>query len=298
MGENDAKPGGLWPGRDGMRAVAASLRLSLPNRVSLAALPPADAKDARGWLTDPARAALSWPERGAMLAVALVPDEPERPPPPSAAGDARAWPEPIDDAAFLGPLGEYVRLAAPHTEADPAAVLLQVLVLFGNAIGRGAFVEVGPDRHHGNEFLVVVGETSGGRKGTSLGVAKAVFEGVDDEWLGGRVLSGLSSGEGLIHAVRDPVEGQQPCKEKGRTVDYEKIVTDPGVADKRLVADEPEFVGVLKQAERSENILSAVARQAWESGHLRTLTNQGDRRARFADRAHHQSGTQEVPRRG
>ena len=217
---------------------------------------------------------------GAMTVAKAVASQPGhglgggRPAPPSPTdGPAdRPWPDPIDPAAFVGPLGDYVRLVEADTEADPVAVLLQLLVLFGNVIGRGAFVPVGAVQHHTNEFLVIVGETSGGRKGTSFADARAAFAGVDDAWLDGRVLSGLSSGEGLIHAVRDTTEEQQPIKEKGRTVGYETVVTDPGVEDKRLVAVESEFVGVLKQAERQGNILSVVCRQAWESGRLRTLT--------------------------
>jgi hypothetical protein len=58
--------------------------------------------------------------------------------------------------------------------------------------------------------------------------------------------AGLSSGEGLIHAVRDPVtkvnkEGQEET-------------VDPGVADKRLLIKESEFSRVLRVMGRPENI--------------------------------------------
>jgi hypothetical protein len=51
------------------------------------------------------------------------------------------------------------------------------------------------------------------------------------------VVGGLSSGEGLIHAVRDPVEKQEPIRERGSraVTGYETVVADPGVADKRLL---------------------------------------------------------------
>ena len=45
------------------------------------------------------------------------------------------WPEPLDEAAFHGLAGEFVRMVEPHTEADPNALLVQVLVSYGNAIG-------------------------------------------------------------------------------------------------------------------------------------------------------------------
>src|SRR5262249_52272513 len=50
------------------------------------------------------------------------------------------------------------------------------------------------------------------------------------------------------------------------------VETDSGVSDKRLLVYEPELASVLKQVERQGNVLSAMLRQAWESGDLRTLT--------------------------
>ena len=46
---------------------------------------------------------------------------------------------------------------------------------------------------------------------------------------------------------------------------------DAGVADKRLLVVESEFASVLKMNSREGNILSAVLRQAWDEGDLRTL---------------------------
>ena len=42
------------------------------------------------------------------------------------------WPEPLDEAAFYGAAGEAVRAMAPHTEADPAALMVQFLTGVGN----------------------------------------------------------------------------------------------------------------------------------------------------------------------
>jgi DNA-binding transcriptional ArsR family regulator len=84
-------------------------------------------------------------------------------------------------------------------------------------------------------------------------------------------MGGLSSGEGLIWAVRDPIREPVPIKEKGKTIRYEKQITDEGEADKRLLVTEPEFASVLQRAERETNTLSAIIRQAWDSGSLRVL---------------------------
>jgi len=41
------------------------------------------------------------------------------------------WPDPLRADAFHGVAGELVRLLEPHTEADPAAMLLQFLIAWG-----------------------------------------------------------------------------------------------------------------------------------------------------------------------
>jgi hypothetical protein len=63
---------------------------------------------------------------------------------------------------------------------------------------------VGADEHGVNENLLVVGDTSSGRKGMALSQVRAVMASVDPEWAATRALSGLSTGEGLTYAVRDP----------------------------------------------------------------------------------------------
>jgi hypothetical protein len=93
------------------------------------------------------------------------------------------------------------------------------------------------------------------------------------------VQTGLSSGEGLIWAVRDPIPKRERVKERGEAVRYEEVEADPGVSDKRLLVLEPEFANVLKQTERQGNTLSAVLRQAWDGGDLRTLTKNSPARA-------------------
>ena len=73
----------------------------------------------------------------------------------------------LDDMAYFGLVGEIVKAIEPHTEADSVAILAQLLVGFGNLIGRSAHVQVGPAFHHGNEFALLIGQTSTGRKGSS-----------------------------------------------------------------------------------------------------------------------------------
>jgi hypothetical protein len=165
------------------------------------------------------------------------------------------WPT-LHPSALHGPVGDIVRTIEPHTESDPVAILLQTLTYFGNVIGKGPFYQVEGDRHHTNLFIVLVGESSKARKGTSAGRVTQVIEIADREWVQLRRLSGLSSGEGLIWAVRDPIykvakDGSEEC-------------TDPGVNDKRLLADEREFAQALTVMQREGNTLSRVMRDCWD----------------------------------
>jgi hypothetical protein len=189
------------------------------------------------------------------------------------------WPEPLKEQAFHGVIGELAQAIDPHTEADQAAILIQSLVAFGNMVGRGAFFRVEADHHFGNLFAVIVGPTAKGRKGTSWGHIRRVNELVDPEWAQTRTLSGLSSGEGVIWSVRDPIEKQEPVREHRRVVDYQTVVDDPGVSDKRVLLIEAEFSSPLRVMEREGNTLSAVLRDAWDTGTLRTLTKNSPARA-------------------
>ncbi|HQQ00982.1 MAG TPA: DUF3987 domain-containing protein [bacterium] len=185
--------------------------------------------------------------------VAVVDPEPEALP------AEPAWPEPIDQAAYYGLAGDFVRTVEPHTESDPVAILIQFLVTFGNIIGRGAHFRVEADRHDLNLYAVLVGQTSRGRKGTSLGHVRELFRLIDERYTDENLKTGLSSGEGIKYAIRDPEDSNRKN-------------ADPGVLDKRLLVIEPEFVNVLRVCERQGNTLSAGIRQLWDSGNVRTLT--------------------------
>lgn len=197
----------------------------------------------------------------------------------TAAPPAERWPDPPEQAVYLGLAGRIVEMLDPHTESDPVALLIQFLVAFGNIVGRYPHFRVEADKHHTMLNAVLVGRTAKGRKGTSAGRVLALFGTKDDEdWIEGRVVhGGMSSGEGLIWAVRDPIYKREPIREgKGkdkRTVDYEQIEVDAGEPDKRLLVIESEFGGVLKVMSRPGNTLSPVLRRAWDGANvLRSMT--------------------------
>jgi hypothetical protein len=189
---------------------------------------------------------------------------------PSAANNTVSRPFPqMNQAAYFGLAGDVVNAMAPHTESDSVALLLQTLTYFGNVIGRSAYYQVEADRHHGNIFVTLVGDTAKARKGTSGSRIRALFEEVSwitkDLWINDRVKGGLSSGEGLIYAVRDAVQEWNKSAQAQETV-------DPGAADKRLLIDEREFASALAVMDRQGSTLSPIIRHAWDGIPLGTLT--------------------------
>jgi hypothetical protein len=198
---------------------------------------------------------------------------------PEVAPEPPKWPDPPGEEAFSGLAGEIVRAIEPTSESDKSALLVQTLVAFGNVIGRTAHFVVEGDRHHGNEFVVLVGRTAKARKGTSWGRIERLFREAEEQWATERLQTGLSSGEGLIWAVRDPITKRERVKERGQPVHYEEVEADPGIQDKRLQVFEPEFANVLKQTERQGNTLSAILRNAWDGRDLRSMTKNSPARA-------------------
>jgi len=186
----------------------------------------------------------------------MTPESRVRPTPSAPEG----WPGSLGDAAYYGPLGRLVRAVAPLTEADPAALLLQHLVMFGSIVGRGMYFTAEGARHYAALYAVLVGLSSKSRKGSSYAVAKKGMLLVDPA-LGnpGRSEKGLSSGEGLLFAVRDSMVGPD-----GIEID--------GVPDKRCLVVESEFASTLKVMARPGNTLSPVLRGAWDGEALGTLT--------------------------
>jgi hypothetical protein len=208
------------------------------------------------------------------IARAIGKTEETRKNPAGPAGEEReypVWPSDPDPAAFYGLAGDYVRAVEPHTEASPLALLVQFLLDFGSVVGRNAYFPVESDKHYANENAVIVGETGKSRKGTSESRVRSAYSAVDPLWAQNRIAGGLSSGEGLIWAVRDAIFKREPIREKKRVVDYQDVITDPGVLDKRLLVVESEFASPLRMTERDGNTLSPIVRQAWDGTKLQTL---------------------------
>lgn len=201
-------------------------------------------------------------EAGTSVAsVAFVADFPEYNPPRD-----------LQPEALYGVAGEAVRIFAPHTESSPAALLASFLVMVGNVLGRGPHYWIEGARHGTNLFINLVGPSSHARKGTATRRVDELISCIDCNWTK-NIARGLSSGEGLIHHVRDPRIERVPVKRAGRyTGDYDEVEIDPGVADKRAMIREEEFASVLKVATREGNTLSVRIREAWDNVRMGSLT--------------------------
>ena len=164
--------------------------------------------------------------------------------------------------ALHGLAGDFVRLLAPQSEADPAALLAHFLCMFGCAVGPEPMVLVESTKHPARLNALLVGETARGRKGTARDRVQYLYRMADPEWLSKGRVSGLASGEGLIKLVQDRDDGTQ--------------------TEKRILVSEPEFARVLAAASRDGSILSSVIRDAWDSGELSNLTKEKPLRAQGA----------------
>ena len=154
----------------------------------------------------------------------------------------------LHQAALHGLAGHALRTIAPHSEAHPASLLLQLLAVFGNIVGRGPHCLVEATRHTLNLYLVLVGDSSKARKGTSWTQIARLFAEVDHPWLSTRVTSARLTPGGVVHALLD----QHPP------------------TDRRLLVLAEEFAPVLQTLKRGNGHLSPLLRCAWDNGDLPT----------------------------
>jgi hypothetical protein len=170
--------------------------------------------------------------------------------------EVHPWPT-LREEALFGLLGDIVRILAPHTEADSAALLATALTMFGCAVARAdgsaPYLSIGAVRHPPILYSLIIGATAKARKGQSYAEIYQIFAQADKEFIEGVAISGLSSGEGLIHHVRDRGEGDQPT-------------------EKRVLVHEAEFARVLAATSRKESTLSPILRDAWDRRPLHVLT--------------------------
>jgi hypothetical protein len=185
-----------------------------------------------------------------------------------------AWPKGPDAEVFRGLAGDVVATLREHTEADDVALLSSFLLVMSTAIGVGPYVAVGEARHGVNLFAVTVGATSRSRKGHSWDSVRQLILDADPT-MATQIVTGLSTGEGLIERHRDDVEVREWSRKEKR---FETHI-DSGRTDKRLLAVETEMGRTLEVARREGNTLSHVMCQAYDRAPLDVLTRQNPIRA-------------------
>ena len=202
--------------------------------------------------------------------------------------DLKPWPI-LDQIVFRGIAGRFVELACRKSEADPAAVLITFLDRMGVEIGRKPFVLIGDTKHYLNLMAVIVGQTAKARKGTSAApiqrlISHLILTFCNTQHTENRLNyhnslisysvakktpGPLSTGEGLIWAVRDPIEQWVVDK---KTKEGEMQTIDPGIDDKRLYVEDQEFASGLKCTKREGNTLATALRCLWDDGTAEPLT--------------------------
>lgn len=166
---------------------------------------------------------------------------------------APSWPEPMSKEAYYGLAGQFVSLVGPESESDAVALLGGFLIAAAVLFGRNAWARVEDTLHYPTEALLLCGPTSGGRKGTSTNRILPVMASVQADFAD-RTLGGLSTGEGLIAAVKE-----------------KRLFGDKGTNGNFLVFL-PEFSSLLAVMTRQGSTLSAVIRQAWDGQRLEVRT--------------------------
>jgi putative DNA primase/helicase len=164
------------------------------------------------------------------------------------------------------------------SEAHPAAIAANVIAWFGAAVGRVPYQRIGDQKIHGRPFFLIVGKSAKARKGTSETTPREVARRADAALRrrsGTKNMlrfhkGGVSTTEGIIKELRDPIEGDD--KGKG---------ADPGVVDKRLAVIEPEFEALMAAMAREGNTLAGAIRTMWDGDPLAPLRQSSPYRVEY-----------------
>ena len=156
-----------------------------------------------------------------------------------------ARPAPASDTAFYGPLGRLTLAMDGYSEADPIGLLVSLMTVVGCAMGRERRFHEG-FAQGANLFVVQVGESGTGRKGTTLRLTRDILKPIFD--LFDISVGGFGSGESLVAAL----DQQKP--------------------EPRALVIEEEFAGMLTTAARDSSILSQVMRRAFDGWPLERRT--------------------------
>lgn len=173
----------------------------------------------------------------------------------------KAPPPPVpvpDKEMFTGILGEIAHAADPGTEADIVGIYASLLGIAGTLIGNRPHARIGNRQHPLLVWPLLIGRTGAGRKGDAVDTAELIFSHSHPN-LSDLTITGISTGEGLIWHVHDPVYSPDG--------EYKS-----GTDEKRLFVSEDELGHVIAVASREGAILSSVLRKAWDGRTLQVPT--------------------------
>jgi hypothetical protein len=185
---------------------------------------------------------------------------------PTASAEPQAdWPS-LSAEAYHGLLGEMLKAISPQTEADPSGILLGWLTCFGNIVGRGAWVTVGPRLHHPALYVGIVGKTSDA-KGDSWAASLWPFKQLEPAWASSCIAHGVGSGEGLLDRIAD---AQTVIDKKGNA----QVI--PGAPDKRCLLRLSELSQCFKKGRRENSTLSEYLREGWDGEPIHLPNRKGN----------------------
>lgn len=153
--------------------------------------------------------------------------------------------------AYYGLVGDFLRLLEGQTEGHPAAIGAHVIPCLGTMLGREVAYRAGTEIHFPKVNAIIVGPTSAGVKGVSENAAMLLVEKVMPTFIARHSLTGVASGEAVIHEMRDDA--------------------DPPTEKRRIVMD-AEFSAVLKVVRRDGSILGDVLRKVFDNRPLQNRT--------------------------
>src|SRR3569623_2764623 len=93
-----------------------------------------------------------------------------------------------------------LRAIEPQTEADPAGLLACWLACFGNVVGRGAWMQIGPRKHYPALYVGMVGRSSDA-KGDTWAASIWPFKQADPSWASLCIANGYSGPRKLDHSI-------------------------------------------------------------------------------------------------
>jgi hypothetical protein len=173
--------------------------------------------------------------------------------------DVEPWPV-LAPEAWQGPIGRFIELIGEQVEVSPEPIALATLTKWGTRIGRKATVRIGEFDHHANLFVLTVGESSTGAKGSADHASDRLIGAGDLTFYQRHVVAGFGSGEAVVRSVRDPTNDDDA---EGHRIEKRRLVL------------EPEFARILHVAHREGSILSQIMRQGFDYGPLQHRTVSG-----------------------